>query len=74
MSKAAEYRRFARECLQIAERTSPEQRPLLVEMARTWHQLAQEHGRPERDARPCRGRSMEPGSEGNGPADDLEHQ
>jgi len=44
MSKAAAYRRYAQECLQIATTASPEQRLLLIEMARTWHQLAQEPG------------------------------
>ena len=34
MSKAAEYRRHAQECLQIAARARFEQRLLLVEMAR----------------------------------------
>jgi hypothetical protein len=33
MSKAAAYRRFAQECLQIATTASPEQRLLLIEMA-----------------------------------------
>ena len=42
MSKVAEYRRFTRECLQLAEAVSVEQRPLLMELARSWHQLAQE--------------------------------
>jgi hypothetical protein len=41
MSKAAEYRRYAQECLQIAACARLEQRLLLVEMARAWHQLAQ---------------------------------
>ena len=35
MSKVAEYRRFTRECLQLAEAVSVEQRPLLIEMARS---------------------------------------
>jgi len=42
MSKTAEYRRFVQECLQLAEAASVEQRPLLIEMARSWHQLAQQ--------------------------------
>jgi hypothetical protein len=42
MSKVAEYRRFTRECLQLAEAASVMRRPFFIEMARTWHQLAQE--------------------------------
>ena len=42
MSKTAEYRRFVQACLQLAEAASVEHRPLLIEMARSWHQLAQE--------------------------------
>jgi hypothetical protein len=45
MFRVAEYRRFAEECLQIATTASPEQRSLLIEMARTWHQLAQKYER-----------------------------
>jgi len=41
-SKTAAYRRFTRECLQLAEAASVEHRPLLIEMAQSWHQLAQE--------------------------------
>ena len=40
MPKAAEYRRHAQDCLQIAACARVEQHLLLVEMARTWHQLA----------------------------------
>jgi hypothetical protein len=47
MSKAPEYRRFAKECLQIAATASDDQRPILIEMARAWHQLAQEQERAE---------------------------
>jgi len=47
MSKAAEYRQFAKECLQIAATASTDQRLTLIEMARTWHQLAQEQERAE---------------------------
>jgi hypothetical protein len=48
MSKVAEYRRFTRECLQLAEAVSVEQRPLLIEMARSWHQLAQQQEQAKR--------------------------
>ena len=48
MSKVAEYRRFTRECLQLAEAVSLEQRPLLIEMARSWHQLAQQQEQAKR--------------------------
>jgi hypothetical protein len=48
MSNTAEYRRFVQECLQLAEAASVKHRPLLIEMARTWHQLAQEQERSER--------------------------
>ena len=48
MSKTAEYRRFVQECLQLAEAASVEHQPLLIEMARTWHQLAQEQERSKR--------------------------
>jgi hypothetical protein len=41
MSNPAEYRRHARECLQIAARARLEQRLVLIEMARAWHQLAE---------------------------------
>jgi hypothetical protein len=47
MSKAAEYRRFAEECLHIAVTASADQRRMLIEMARAWHQLAQERERSE---------------------------
>jgi hypothetical protein len=47
MAEVETYRRYARECMQLAETASPEQRVLLVEMARTWHQLAQEREREE---------------------------
>jgi hypothetical protein len=42
VATAAEYRRFARECLELAETGAPERRRTLVEMARAWHRLAQE--------------------------------
>jgi hypothetical protein len=47
MSKATDYRQFAKECLQIAATASTDQRLTLFEMARAWHQLAQEQERAE---------------------------
>jgi hypothetical protein len=48
MSEALEYRQFATECLQIAATASTDQRLVLIEMARAWHQLAQEQEHAER--------------------------
>ena len=43
-----EYRRHAWECLQIARTAlSLDERALLIEMAKTWHRLAQEKERSE---------------------------
>ena len=46
--KGYEYRQHAQECLRLAdETTSPEHRALLFDMARAWHQLAQDYERSE---------------------------
>jgi hypothetical protein len=42
-SKAAQYRRRARECLEIARTLAPgEKRTMLTDMAQTWMRLAEE--------------------------------
>jgi hypothetical protein len=44
VSDRAQYRRFARECLEIAEITAdPQVRSVLVQMAQVWLRLAQAH-------------------------------
>jgi hypothetical protein len=46
--KGYEYRQHAQECLRLAdEMGSPEHRALLFDMARAWHQLAQDYERIE---------------------------
>ena len=46
--KGYEYRQHAQECLRLAdEMGSPEHRALLFDMARAWHQLAQDYERSE---------------------------
>ena len=46
--KGYEYRQHAQECLRLADETaSPEHRALLFDMARAWHQLAQDYERSE---------------------------
>ena len=42
MKKASEYRLHAEECRTLASQMKGEQREQLLEMARTWDQLAQE--------------------------------
>jgi hypothetical protein len=43
-----EYRQHARDCLQIARNAqSSDERAILIEMAKTWHRLAQEKERNE---------------------------
>lgn len=44
MSRPEEYRRFAQECLEMANATeSPQVRATLLQMAQVWLRLAQEH-------------------------------
>jgi hypothetical protein len=44
MGKSDEYRRFARECLEIAETIDdPQTRAVMVQMAQVWFRLAEEH-------------------------------
>jgi hypothetical protein len=44
MGKSDEYRRFARECLEIAETMDDSQtRAVMVQMAQVWFRLAEEH-------------------------------
>ena len=46
--KVYEYRQHAQKCLRLAdEMGSPEHRALLFDMARAWHQLAQDYERSE---------------------------
>jgi hypothetical protein len=46
--KGHEYRQHAQECLRLADEAgSPEHRALLFDMARAWHQLAQDYERSE---------------------------
>ena len=48
-SRVVEYRQHAQECLRLANEmgSSPEHRALLFDMARAWHQLAQDYERSE---------------------------
>jgi hypothetical protein len=47
------FRRYAQECLQLAEsQNSNESRALLVTMANAWHRLAQDQEQIERHERP----------------------
>lgn len=44
MADPVEYRRFARECLDMARTVeSPQSRALLMQMAQVWARLAEEH-------------------------------
>lgn len=46
MKKASEYRQHAKECRSLAaSMESPEQRELLLEMARHWDKLAEDRAR-----------------------------
>ena len=48
MSKAERYRRFARECLDMAnEATDHRVQALMIHMAQVWVRLAQQHEAPE---------------------------
>ena len=40
MASAADYQKFAEECLDMAERALPETRQVLLKMAETWLELA----------------------------------
>ncbi len=40
MTSAPDYRKFAEQCLDIAERSPPEQRQALLKMAEAWLELA----------------------------------
>jgi len=42
MASAAQYRRYAEECMDMAERASPLSRKQLIQMAEAWLKLAQE--------------------------------
>jgi hypothetical protein len=44
LSKSEQYRRFARECLEMADEASDRRaQALLIHMAQVWLRLAQEH-------------------------------
>jgi len=44
LSKSEQYRRFARECLAMAdEATDPRVQALMIHMAQVWVRLAQQH-------------------------------
>jgi hypothetical protein len=48
LAKGYEYRQHAQQCLRLADQMgSPEHRALLFDMARAWHQLAQDYERSE---------------------------
>jgi hypothetical protein len=40
MTSATAYRKFAEQCLDMAERASPKQRQTLLKMAEAWHELS----------------------------------
>ena len=48
MASSAMYREFARQCLEVAEALAPEKRARMFEMARHWHELAQQREHEER--------------------------
>jgi hypothetical protein len=42
MARAEQYRRYAAECVRVAQlSTNPTDKALLLEMARKWHELAE---------------------------------
>jgi hypothetical protein len=45
MKKVSEFRRHAEECRELATRTSPEHRDMLLKMAETWDALARNRER-----------------------------
>ena len=46
MDKSHQYRRFARECLELARTALSEQsKAMLLQMAQVWNRLADEHDR-----------------------------
>ena len=52
MQKAAQYRVFAQECRDLAEKMSRSQKEKLMQIAKAWETLADEHEkvvRPEQD-------------------------
>jgi hypothetical protein len=54
VAKSQVYRAFAEECLRLATTVeSPNSRALMLEMARTWHQLAQAEERAEQQPQGC---------------------
>lgn len=51
LSKSEEYRRFARECLQMAdEATDRRVHAIMIHMAQVWVRLAQEYETPGHEA------------------------
>ena len=52
MDKSDQYRRFARECLELARTALSEQsKAILLQMAQVWNRLADEHDRIADEAR-----------------------
>jgi hypothetical protein len=48
MSRAEEYRRYAAECIRVAQETAdPRDKALLLEMAQKWRELAERADRRE---------------------------
>jgi hypothetical protein len=52
MTSAADYRKFAEQCLDMAERAAPAERQSLLKMAETWLGLAHETFRTKQMTEP----------------------
>jgi hypothetical protein len=53
MGRADEYRRYAEDCMRIADRMQPDERPQLLKMAAAWLELARSELKAERKADPA---------------------
>jgi hypothetical protein len=52
MARADEYRRYAAECVRVAQTTSnPNDKQVMLEMAQKWHELAEKVERKDQAAR-----------------------
>ncbi len=59
MASADDYRRYAAECVALAQRMSdPAEKTALLQMAQAWHELAE-----MREARAAKERKESPGSD-----------
>jgi hypothetical protein len=52
MARADEYRRYAAECVRVAQTTSnPNDKQMMLEMAQKWHELAEKVERKDQAAK-----------------------